>query len=296
MKTNSSIALFLAVAIGSALVANMLTAHIMISSYDPGNIRHISLQSPMLKMEDLLNCDGLDPARPTINCPLGKDTPPEYHHAMISSYSNVMHTKLFHRCANLPLPLSPNNTIRCWPRLIILPSHATSGNELFQYLMDRVFTNMDISMSQYYEVPTRKDPLYSISNNPDELWNIVNATASNYMFSGVWGTLNTTASIPFMGRPVIFKSHTSQSTNDTRRSEVARPLIDSEKKGLLHGVVRMARNPGDQILRNSFRWLSKKCYQNGDECFFKNAHIVCDDLGELTNPIAQCICNSIKSG
>ena len=258
----------------------MLTAHIMLSSYDPGTIRHISSQPPALKLEDILKCDRVDPANPTISCPMGKETPSEYHQAMLSSYGNIMNTKLFHRCANLHLPLSPNDPLKCWPRLIILPSHATSGNELFQYLMDRVFTNMDISMSQYYEVPTRKDPLFSISNNLDEVWKIVNATALNYRFSGVWGTRNTTASIPFMGRPVIFKSHTSQSTNDTRRSEVSKPLIESEKKGLLRGVIRMARNPGDQILRNSFRWLSRKCYQNGDECFFKNAHIVCDDLGE----------------
>lgn len=277
-KVNSSIALFLALAITFAtIIGNIFTAHLMLSSYELDSYHRILPQSSNSKLRNLHNCKDMQ----TLNCPLGKETPSEYHQAMLSSYRNEVNTDLFRKCANLPLPLTPKDPVECWPRLIILPSHATSGNELFQYLMDRVFTNLDISMSQYHEWPSRKDPLFSISNNPLDLWKVANATASNYIFSGVWGTRNTTAAIPFLGRPAIFKSHTSQSDNITRRKEVAKPLIETEQQGFLHGVIRMARNPGDQILRNSFRWLSKKCYSDGYECFFKNAHICCEDIGEI---------------
>lgn len=279
MKGYSSIALFLSLALTLfACIGNILTAHVVLSTY---NMKHGMPDRASLPSSDLrTSCNGVDAKYPTLKCPLGKDTPLEYHKALKASYSNDMKTKLWNKCSNLALPMTLSS-IECWPRLIILPSHATSGNELFQYLMDRVFSKLDVSMSQYHEYPSRKDPLFSISNNPSVLWKMANATASNYIFSGVWGTLNTTAAIPFLGRPVIFKSHTSQSMNVTRRNEVAKPLIQTEHMGLLHGVIRMARNPGDQILRNSFRWLSKKCYSDGDECFFKNAHIVCEDLGEL---------------
>jgi hypothetical protein len=266
----------------AAFIWNMLTAHILISSYELGIHHYTPSQLVLSKWEHLHNCNHVDSDRPTIVCPLGKYTPPEYHQAMLSSYNNVINTKLFRECADLVLPLTPKDPLECWPRLIILPSHATSGNELFQYLMDRVFSDLDISMSQYHEYPSRKDPLFSISDKALDLWEAINATASNYVFSGIWGTRNTTAAIPFMQRPVIFKSHASQSDNATRRSEVAAPLIEIEKKGFLHGIIRMARNPGDQLLRNSFRWLSKKCYKDGDDCFFKNAHICCDDLGEIS--------------
>lgn len=292
MRANSSIALFLALAITFAFICNILAAHFMLSSYDLGSKYPVSAKSTALTLEDLHNCNGVDQEHPTILCPLGGDTPIQYHQAMISSYNNVMNTNLFRQCANLSLPLTPKDPIECWPRLIILPSHATSGNELFQYLMDRVFSQLDVSMSQYHEYPSRKDPLFSISNNSLDLWKAANATASNYIFSGVWGTRNTSAAIPFMGRPAIFKSHTSQSDNITRRDEVAEPLIETEQKGLLHGVIRMARNPGDQLLRNSFRWLSKKCYKDGDECFFTNAHICCEDLGETVLLVVMCVINT----
>jgi hypothetical protein len=281
MKVNN-ITLFFAMAIILAFVGNIMTAHLMLSSYELGGYHLQTTHSSLPNLDHYLQqCRERDTNHPTINCPLGKDTPVEYRQAMLSSYNNLLSHKLFNKCSNLPLPLTPNDPKECWPRLIILPSHATSGNELFQYLMDRVFSDLDISMSQYHEWPSRKDPMYSISNNPHEMWKAANATALNYIFSGVWGTLNSTAAIPFMERPVIFKSHTSQSDNATRRSEVAKPLMETVQRGLLHGVIRMARNPGDQLLRNSFRWLSKKCYSDGDECFFKNAHICCDDLGEI---------------
>lgn len=275
VKVNSSIALFLALA-SCAFIGNIFT-HLVLSSYELDSYHQTQSWPSKLEPRDFHICNDVQ----TLKCPLGKETPNEYHQAMLSSYSNDINTELFRKCANLPLPLTPKDPLECWPRLVILPSHATSGNELFQYLMDRVFTDLDISMSQYHEWPSRKDPLFSTSNNPLDLWKAVNATASNYIFSGVWGTRNTTAAIPFLGRPAIFKSHTSQSDNITRRAEVAMPLIETEQLGLLHGIIRMARNPGDQILRNAFRWLSKKCYSEGDECFFKNAHICCEDLGEI---------------
>jgi hypothetical protein len=122
-------------------------------------------------------------------------------------------------------------------------------------------------MSQYYEPPKKADKLFSLFNESLDLW----------------GTLDTASAIPFMRQPIIFKSHISQSKRTERKEEMRQLLKRAKSIGVLHGIIRMARNPGDQLIRNKFRWGKGHKYCTGPgskfghefECFVEEAKRYC---------------------
>jgi hypothetical protein len=91
-------------------------------------------------------------------------------------------------------------------------------------------------MSQFREKPKSRDKIFIIGEHLE-----------------IWGDLETSSAIPFIQQPLIFKSHVPQE-NATKRINLNESLHNAKSMGVLHGIIRMARNPGDQLLRNKFRW------------------------------------------
>jgi hypothetical protein len=73
-----------------------------------------------------------------------------------------------------------------------------------------------------------------------------------------------------------------QSSSTTQRNKERASLNSAKDEGTLNAVIRMARNPGDQILRNRFRWNNHACYKKGDECFYHQAKQYCRSLKSLS--------------
>ena len=168
----------------------------------------------------------------------------------------------FENCSNLQLPLTEQSPMECWPRLIILPSHATSGSKLFQ----DIWTLFGASMSQYHEPE---------HNNTNRLYSLNSLN--------IYGELETASVMTYIQQPIIFKSHISQSKKIPRRQEMKELLHNATGLGRLQGIIRMARNPGDQLIRNTFRWgreykyckSNKKIFRSEFDCFFQKSKRFC---------------------
>lgn len=187
-------------------------------------------------------------------------------HHLETDNSNSIHRSTTFNCSNQStLPMTQQSPKECWPHLTILPSHATSGSKLFQDIWELFGT----SMSQYNEPPHKIDLMYSFDNVLD-----------------IYGSVNETM-LPYHEQQpvVIFKSHISQSKKLPRREEMKEMLHRIKEMGLLRGIIRMARNPGDQLIRNSFRWSKhhEYCkshdkssrYTSEFDCFLDRAKQIC---------------------
>lgn len=156
----------------------------------------------------------------------------------------------------------------CSPRVLLLPSFPTSGNELVHALFEGV-TNV-ATLSVY----KRKGPrAYSAraSATADEL--------SFYRDNDV--TLCRTGRVLPVGRSsALVKTHWPSEGAEVGKREKRAHAYDGERwfaPAGLAGVVRVARNPGDHVLRNNFRWGHKQCK---GKCFFDNAKVSCPKLAK----------------
>eukprot|EP00980_Cylindrotheca_fusiformis_P028724 scaffold22640_cov138-Cylindrotheca_fusiformis.AAC.5 len=186
-----------------------------------------------------------------------------YMENMISMY-NGTDDELFSRCMNLSIPLKSTYPAECWPRPVILASFPTSGNGLFRKLLNNLTFPMQTSMLMYKSGET-PIPFYKITPKGS--------------FIGIHGNLDEPLALPLMNRVVVFKSHYG-GDSDTNEYRIVRKLLHgavSRKK--LFGILRLARNPGDNILRNTFRWRNYGCYKMGDDCFFDQAPKLCSFFG-----------------
>lgn len=209
---------------------------------------------------------------PTFRCPHrgpSSRLSQAYEHSMLEMYQGT-DPKLFLRCANLKIPLIYENSPKdCWPRPFILPSWPTSGNSLIRILLQVMTIPMEIAMHEYAE---KGQLLYSNVVPP------VNGTI-NTPFLNIYGELDRPAALPLMRRALLYKSHRGTNTNDeTLRQNAANQLAQARRLDRLDGIIRLARNPGDHMLRNTFRWHDKSCYRKGDECFFQRGKVICDQM------------------
>ena len=180
------------------------------------------------------------------------------------------HMNSFENCSNLQLPLTEQSPIECWPRLIILPSHATSGSKLFQ----DIWTLFGASMSQYHEPE---------HNNTNKLYSLNSLS--------IYGELETASVMTYIQQPIIFKSHISQSKKIPRRQEMKELLHNATGLGGLQGIIRMARNPGDQLIRNAFRWgrdykyckSNKEIFGSEFDCFLQKSKRLCTQFTKGIN-------------
>lgn len=226
MKTNALFKAFLSLSLLSGVLQLYFTNYMSVANTEYS--AHVAESNAVPYARNDATCYGVQTS--TIRCPLGENTPAEYHQSMNLTYDNARNTDQFRICSNLPLPFTESSPIECWPRLIILPSHTTSGSKLFRGIWEL----FGVQMSQFKEEP-----------NVDKLFSIQSLD--------VFGRLDTTTAIPFMQQPLIFKSHISQENSEKRR-EMKESLHIAKSNGVLRGIVRIARNPGDQLMRNKVRW------------------------------------------
>lgn len=257
MRNNTLFALFFGVLIGICMTELYLTrSHIIIASSALEEILSVSSQT--------LNATDDDDVE-VYNTPSDDTTHVDGDNAVLAQ-QNVQSVSSNHTCSNYSLPLTQSSPKECWPKLTILPSHATSGSKLFQDIWE-LFGS---SMSQYYEPPRKVDKLFS--------------------FDGfdVYGNAN--EPLPY-GETAVFKSHISQSTKPRKREEMKELLHTIKDLGVLRGIIRMARNPGDQLIRNAFRWGKghKHCkghkskYKSEFDCFLQQSKQLCRQFARGKN-------------
>ncbi|CAJ1945275.1 unnamed protein product [Cylindrotheca closterium] len=214
-----------------------------------------------------MNCTPIDHSRSssTFRCPHRQDSwiSSMYANTMIRMYQGT-ERDLFTQCIGLPIPMNDSSPEVCWPRLIILASWPTSGSTLIRNLLQTMTIPMEIAMHEYEE---RDQLLYSIEKG-----------MGNRSLQ-IFGSVKRPVALPLLGRALIFKSHTGSETNGSiGQEENAHQIQQARRLGRLHGIIRLARNPGDHILRNRFRWGDPTCYRMGDDCFFEKAGSFCKDM------------------
>ena len=133
----------------------------------------------------------------------------------------------------------------CEPEVYLMPSHPTSGNGMVQHLFHRATGAYAVtSIKKPFHVPVMTWP------SPD----------------GTTGTMYTTQIDPakqYTGKgPTLMKFHGGYHFNVQQRGA----LVAS---GAVRGLVRLVRNPGDHVYRNTERWTSQdtgltSCHYDSD--------------------------------
>jgi hypothetical protein len=217
-----------------------------------------------LTLEDV-NCSFTERESSTFRCPqkAGIRVSPAGSQSMIQMYQGT-DRDLFLRCANLPIPMDNESPKECWPRLIVLASWPTSGNVLMRSLLQATTSPMAIALGG-------SERLFFKDVVPPSKEN-------GFTSLDIYGSFIRDTALPLMKRALIFKSHKGTKVDEPARQHDANLMQEARRMDRLDGIIRLARNPGDQILRNTFRWFNSRCYKRGDVCFFERAHLVCKDM------------------
>ena len=246
----------------------------------------------------------------TVSCPCGSQTSTNYRSKMAKIYSSGSHDlSTLKRCFQLTLPLKPTDPIECWPSIIILPSHPTNGSGLARLLLQHAI-GLNAFLDQYGHTAQKKRRgvtkfydfynLFQVNNNHNNHKNPKKRLPEKQMFSISSScktnetSLKESFPIPLMNHPAIFKSHLGITKEDFKLKFGGKLFgggvtdtshVTERVKGA-DGVIRLARNPGDQILRNSIRWGNQETYNQDkdvkEEWFNENAHKVCKNIFSST--------------
>lgn len=189
-----------------------------------------------------------------------------YTNNMIAVYDGI-DKNLFQRCTSLSFPLETSDPPECWPIPVILPSYPTSGNGLFRNLLSDLTVPLEISMVMYNSSKQLPTALFRLGPDVDSTM--------------VHGMLTAGDALPLFRRIVVFKSHMGGKTSNPKQDMNAAKLHVARQREKLHGILRLARNPGDQMLRNHFRWNNRRCYIRGIECFLERAHLLCPAMPDV---------------
>jgi hypothetical protein len=220
-----------------------------------------------LTLEDV-DCSFTERERSTFRCPQkpGIKVSSAGSQSMIQTYQGT-DRDLFLRCANLPIPMDNASPKECWPRLIVLASWPTSGNVLMRSLLQAMTSPMEIALGG-------SERLFFKDVVPPSKEN-------GFTSLDIYGSWKPDTALPLMKRALIFKSHKGTKVDEPARQHGANQMQEARRMDQLDGIIRLARNPGDHILRKRFRWFDPKCYKRGDVCFFQEAHLVCKDMIKL---------------
>jgi len=173
------------------------------------------------------------------------------------------------KCAEYNLPFSTSTVPKeCWPRIVLLPSYPTSGNELVHVLFQRITGLITLNSVNLGE------PAFDLSTDDHDgltmYYDDKELCASNL-------------TLPNAGQVVLSKNHYRNQRGGPNPNlfESSIEQKSGEVPGGVAAVVRLARNPGDHLLRNFFRWDNRDCH--GDECFFRRARSTCPMLAIKAN-------------
>ena len=146
-----------------------------------------------------------------------------------------------------------------------MPSFPTSGSQLFNLLINNITYPLHTRMTQYKR-----------EGNGTRIYQLATDNAGKDGLN-IHARYNDSLAYPLMKKSVLFKTHMGFGEKGKTKEHI---VFSSRDQHTLHGVVRIARNPGDHILRNKFRWTKngKRCKslnKSGDECFLKVARPTC---------------------
>eukprot|EP00586_Coscinodiscus_wailesii_P012996 CAMPEP_0172500068 /NCGR_PEP_ID=MMETSP1066-20121228/134295_1 /TAXON_ID=671091 /ORGANISM="Coscinodiscus wailesii, Strain CCMP2513" /LENGTH=446 /DNA_ID=CAMNT_0013274141 /DNA_START=271 /DNA_END=1611 /DNA_ORIENTATION=- len=166
-------------------------------------------------------------------------------------------------CKDLPLPFNESTPQECWPRTVLLASFPTSGNGLIRQMYHKLTGVIQFTTYGVVEggVPGLLLPRKGLHYD----WDF------HHWFMGSWGTF------PTAGRTALAKTHMG------RRlwyEAVSSNKIPEEYAQVIGGVVRLARNPGDHLLRDAARVKSGH-FENDN--FEKFARPSCDRATQLAS-------------
>ena len=164
-------------------------------------------------------------------------------------------------CADLPIPLrqSRNGTSKwnkvrfeCWPRIAFLVSYPTSGNGLTRDLFTAVTGLLTGVMEEHpkkpilYDFGTTKDTIRIPGQYEDKLCSSKSQSQSE-------PKPKPKLDIPIEGRVSLTKTHFPSFPFQRKPHSVSQFESRNSLAFLTH-VVRLARNPGDHMIRNHLRW------------------------------------------
>ncbi len=167
-------------------------------------------------------------------------------------------------CSQLKIPLNLSQTsdipMKCRPRLVYMPSFPTNGNGLTQKLL-------------------KSETLIQTFARGRGAGNVIYEIGEDFSLTSGAGQVcrddDMQLQLPYAGQPLIMKTHHKAYkampylfSGDHKDTSMAHP----EQPSLL---IRLARNPGDQIIRNAARWVSEG-NTNGDTFFEDEGEKACD--------------------
>lgn len=158
-------------------------------------------------------------------------------------------------CASVKLPMTTATDPACLPRLVLFPSFPTSGNGMTQTLFRTV---TGLATGEVYRI---KGTAAFWKYDKDDL-----DAAFNVHPGQVCGSKENDGdlTLPRAGRVWLAKSHGTWPERRTATTHL-----------LLSHVVRLVRNPGDNVLRNAARWSDQGCDNRDTECFRRAARSHC---------------------
>lgn len=177
-------------------------------------------------------------------------------------------------CGTHELPVTPYSVpAHCWPRVVLLASFPTSGNGLVHHTFENLTGLVAFAM---YE---RRGRLGFVAATEENQQAISLFYDEDYVCLASNNDNNDALTIAFKGRVALTKTHlpgNSQHEVVAAKLSSTKGQQQGEMGGGISAVVRLARNPGDHVLRNLFRRKVKSCHD--DDCFFREARVLCDSL------------------
>lgn len=169
-------------------------------------------------------------------------------------------------CSGYALPFTTAEVPKeCWPRIFLLPSYPTSGNELVHIMFQRITGLISFNSVKLGQ------PAFDLST-PDH------TGLTMYFDDKELCSSSSNLAMPVAGQVMLSKNHyrNQRGGPDPNMFQRTSEQQTDQVPGGIDGVVRLARNPGDHLLRNFFRWDNRDCH--GDDCFFKRAKTTCKIL------------------
>jgi len=167
------------------------------------------------------------------------------------------------KCSLLKFPLKKalshlNVPSECWPRLVIVPSFPTSGSSLVRNIFS---VSTGLAHGSHY----KKEGENVFDFGGDSIF-------GTQFFTHSIKVCNGNLRLPYSGRVAFVKTHSKFFKHFSNESSeaVLQPSF----------IVRLVRNPGDNLLRNVARWRQHGKNRNNDDfqSFSKRARSFCRDV------------------
>lgn len=143
-------------------------------------------------------------------------------------------------CEELHLPLKDFFRLpeKCLPRVVLLPSHPVSGNGLTRNLFMHVTGLSTVKLQRPDNIPQKHARIYRLG---EDSWNLL-TPMDQICKEGL--------EVPFKSRVALTKTH-YPGDNKNMFQELHKTFNDDISNVFVTHVVRLVRNPGDHMIRQS---------------------------------------------